>query len=119
MHKISPQVRFLIEHATITTKLHKQIDLCLSYQGISFTEFLIMHALYGSPEHMMRRTDLADSVLAQVTTKSGYNHNWDWGVRAGNLAEAQSLERQINPDFKLAVCPADKVRISTPAFWSC
>ncbi|MBA52979.1 MAG: MarR family transcriptional regulator [Pseudomonadales bacterium] len=62
MNKISPQVRFLIDHATITTKLHKQIDLSLSYQGISFTEFLIMHYLYASPQHMMRRTDLADSV---------------------------------------------------------
>ena len=62
MNKISPQIKFLIEHAAITTKLHKQIDICLSYQGISFTEFLIMHHLYGSPQHMMRRTDLADSI---------------------------------------------------------
>ena len=62
MTRIPPQVQFLIDHAVTTTKLHKQIDTSLSYQGISFTEFLIMHFLYSSPEHMMRRTDLADSV---------------------------------------------------------
>jgi len=62
MDKISPQVEFLIEHASITARLHKQMDLCLSYQGISFTEFLIMHHLYASPLHTMRRIELAEHV---------------------------------------------------------
>lgn len=62
MNKLPPQVKFLIDHAATTTRLHKQIDICLSYQGIRFTEFLIMHNLYASPQHMMRRTDLADSI---------------------------------------------------------
>ncbi len=26
--------------------------------------------------------------LAQVTSKDGYRHNWDWGVRAGSFDEA-------------------------------
>ncbi|MCB9849152.1 MAG: prepilin-type N-terminal cleavage/methylation domain-containing protein [Phycisphaerales bacterium] len=54
--------------------------------------------------------------LAQVTSKSSYNHNWEWGVRAGNYDEAVARKALMNEDFELAMCPSDKVRISTPFY---
>jgi prepilin-type N-terminal cleavage/methylation domain-containing protein/prepilin-type processing-associated H-X9-DG protein len=54
--------------------------------------------------------------LAQVTTKGGFDHNWDWGVRAGSFDQALGLESWMSKEFELALCPSDKVRISTPFY---
>jgi prepilin-type N-terminal cleavage/methylation domain-containing protein len=56
------------------------------------------------------------TALAQVTTKGGFDTNWSWGVRAGSLAQALDREEFMNQDFELALCPSDKVKVSTPFY---
>lgn len=53
--------------------------------------------------------------LAQA---SGINlrSNWQWGVRADNPAQALSRKQYISEEFEAAICPSDKVQLSTP-FW--
>ena len=53
------------------------------------------------------------TALAQMTSKSGFEHNWDWGVRAGSFQDAVNYKDRMSEEFELAMCPSDKVRIST------
>jgi prepilin-type N-terminal cleavage/methylation domain-containing protein len=53
--------------------------------------------------------------LARMASK-GYDHNWSWGVRAGNFDEALTRRNRMNEDFELAICPADRVKIATPFY---
>ena len=43
-------------------------------------------------------------------------HNWEWGIRRQDIASALKDKSKIPNNFELAVCPADRVQISTP-FW--
>ncbi len=45
-----------------------------------------------------------------------YRNNWDWGVRATTFTDAGNKREFIKDDFKVMVCPSDKVRISTPFY---
>jgi len=45
-----------------------------------------------------------------------YRNNWDWGVRATTFTDARNKKEFIKDDFKVMVCPADKVQISTPFY---
>ncbi len=45
-----------------------------------------------------------------------YKTNWDWGVRRETVVDALAAEDKVARDFELAMCPADKVKISTPFY---
>jgi prepilin-type N-terminal cleavage/methylation domain-containing protein/prepilin-type processing-associated H-X9-DG protein len=45
-----------------------------------------------------------------------YMNNWDWGVRAVTYTDAKEREEFINEGFQAAICPADRMKISTPFF---
>lgn len=61
-HKLSDQCSYLLQHALLTSKINKRLDLTMSVYGLSFTEFLIMHNLSHCSLKTMRRIELADSV---------------------------------------------------------
>ncbi len=54
--------KFVIQNALLASKLSKRVDGQLSAHGISFTEYMIMHHLNGSPLKTMRRIELAEHV---------------------------------------------------------
>ena len=53
---------YVIQNALLMSKLSKRLDNQLSVHGISFTEFMIMRHLDGSPLKTMRRIELAEHV---------------------------------------------------------
>lgn len=53
---------FIILNSLLNTKLTKKVDSQLSYHGLSFTEYMIMHHLNEAPQKTMRRIELAESV---------------------------------------------------------
>lgn len=53
---------FLILNSLVNTKLTKKADSQLSYHGLSFTEYMIMHHLNASYQKTMRRIELAECV---------------------------------------------------------
>lgn len=52
----------MLNQAYISTLLSKKMDSCLSYHGLSFTEFVIMEKLHQAQGGAMSRISLADSV---------------------------------------------------------
>ncbi len=62
MSKVSISSTFLIQNSLVASKLSKRLDNQLSVHGISFTEYMIMHHLDGSPLKTMRRIELAEHV---------------------------------------------------------
>lgn len=52
----------MLNQAYISTLLNKKMDSCLSYHGLSFTEFIIIHNLYNAEGGCLNRIGLADSV---------------------------------------------------------
>lgn len=54
--------------------------------------------------------------MAASSGLKGFDRNWQWGVRANNWNEAKDREQFMSQEFKLAVCPADRVKISTPFY---
>jgi len=59
---MSETANCIIESALTASKITKRIDGQLSYHGISYTEYLIMHHLAGSALKTMRRIELAERV---------------------------------------------------------
>lgn len=57
-----PESAFIILNSLVSTKLSKKADGQLSYHGLSFTEYMIMHHLNEAPQKTMRRIELAKSV---------------------------------------------------------
>ena len=53
---------FVLLNAKVNSKLIKKVDNQLSIHGLSFTEFMVMHHLYGAPGNTMRRIELAESI---------------------------------------------------------
>lgn len=51
----------ILAFAQLHTQMFKKIDRFLSVHSIYFTEFMVMHTLFQSPEKMMRRIDLAEA----------------------------------------------------------
>ncbi len=62
MSQVSVSSAFIIQNALLASKLSKRVDNQLSAHGISFTEYMIMHHLDGSPLKTMRRIELAEHV---------------------------------------------------------
>jgi DNA-binding MarR family transcriptional regulator len=62
MSQVSVSSTFIIQNALLASKLSKRVDNQLSVHGISFTEYMIMHHLDGSPLKTMRRIELAEHV---------------------------------------------------------
>lgn len=62
MSQVSVSSTLLIQNALLASKLSKTVDNHLGVHGISFTEYLIMHHLDGSPLKTMRRIELAEHV---------------------------------------------------------
>ena len=53
---------YILLNTLLSTKLQRSIDGQLSYHGISFTEFMIMHQLMQASNKTLRRIELADKV---------------------------------------------------------
>ena len=62
MPQTSISSTFIIQNALLASKLSRKVDNQLSVHGISFTEYMIMHHLDGSPLKTMRRIELAEHV---------------------------------------------------------
>lgn len=58
----SIESKFVLLNTQLNTKLVKRVEGELSYHGISYTEFMILHHLNGSSSKTMRRMDLAEKV---------------------------------------------------------
>jgi len=56
------ELTFLFQFSKLHTKLVKNLDCLLSYHGVSFTEYMIMHNLHEAPKRTMSRIQLAESV---------------------------------------------------------
>lgn len=54
--------------------------------------------------------------LAGASGMKNYFENYKWGVRANDFAEAKDREEFMSDAFPMAVCPSDRVRISTPFY---
>lgn len=62
MHPLSPELAFFIHLAKAKTVLTRRFDNRLSFVGVSFSDFVILHLLATSPEGKVRRTDLAEMI---------------------------------------------------------
>jgi len=62
MTNFTPQMNLALTLAALNTLLTKRIDSPLSYHGISFTEFMVMHHLNNAANQCMRRIDLAEKI---------------------------------------------------------
>lgn len=60
MSSFSPTLSFFISLSRIQTVLSRRMEGALG--GISYSDFLILYTLSVSPEHRMRRIDLADAI---------------------------------------------------------
>ncbi len=54
--------------------------------------------------------------MASASGLKGYDRNWQWGVRANTWLEAKERQNLMSQEFKLAICPSDRVKISTPFY---
>jgi len=79
---------FILLNSLLNTKLERSVESQLSYHGISFTEFMIMHQLMQAPNHTLRRIELADQI---AITASGVTR-----VLAP-MEKNQLVEKQANP----------------------
>jgi len=59
---INKNAELIIKLSNIHNHLLKRVDNQLSVHGLSFTEFLVMYNLISSPNMMMRRIELAESI---------------------------------------------------------
>jgi DNA-binding MarR family transcriptional regulator len=59
---VNQNAELIIKLSNIQSYLLKRVDSQFSVHGISFTEFMVMHHLSGSPHKMMRRIELAESI---------------------------------------------------------
>lgn len=62
MSQVTIGSTLIIQNALLASKLSKKVDNQLGMHGISFTEYMIMHHLDGSPLKTMRRIELAEHV---------------------------------------------------------
>ena len=62
MQSTTPQTEFIMLQSLLSAKLTKRVEGQLSFHGISFTEYLILHFLNEAPQKTMRRIDLAERV---------------------------------------------------------
>jgi DNA-binding MarR family transcriptional regulator len=62
MTSVSDPIRLVLELSALHTRVLKRIENQLSVHGISFAEFLVLHALHRAPNETLRRIDLADNV---------------------------------------------------------
>jgi len=56
------------------------------------------------------------AAYGQYAGNTGIARNWDWGVRATDLVQAQQRQEYMANDFGLALCPSDKIQIATPFY---
>lgn len=62
MQSQTSQTRFVMLQASLNAKLIKRVESQLSFHGISFTEYMILHYLSEAPRKTMRRIELAECV---------------------------------------------------------
>ncbi|MCK4661153.1 MAG: prepilin-type N-terminal cleavage/methylation domain-containing protein [Phycisphaerae bacterium] len=75
----------------------------------------------ADPNEQTFEYDRAKEILAWPVAMAqaagvGYGHNWDWGIRRNTFVDAFDDRSKMPDDFELAMCPADRVRISTPFY---
>lgn len=58
----SPTTEYVFAQTLMHSRMMRKIDNRLSLHGISFTEYAILKHLADSPEHTMRRIDLAETI---------------------------------------------------------
>ena len=59
---INCNANLIIKLTNLQSNLSKRLEGQLSFHGISFSEFLVMHHLNSSPNEALRRIDLAERV---------------------------------------------------------
>ena len=62
MQQFTPAMELALKLAAMSAQLNKRVDSPLSFHGISFTEFLVMHHLSLATHQCMRRVDLANKI---------------------------------------------------------
>ena len=62
MQSKTVQTRFVMLQSSLNAKLIKRVEGQLSFHGISFTEYMILHYLSEAPKNTMRRIELAECV---------------------------------------------------------
>jgi DNA-binding MarR family transcriptional regulator len=62
MQQFTATMNLALELAAMSAQLTKRVDSPLSFHGISFTEFLVMHHLSLANQQCMRRVDLANKI---------------------------------------------------------
>lgn len=58
---------FILALLSVSTKIAKIMDRCLSMHGISFSEYLVMYELSKSTNNAMRRIDLAEKTMMSAS----------------------------------------------------
>jgi prepilin-type N-terminal cleavage/methylation domain-containing protein/prepilin-type processing-associated H-X9-DG protein len=56
--------------------------------------------------------------LARACGMTGFQNNWEWGVRALTYETALPKKEHMRTDLSMLVCPSDKVQIAT-SFYPC
>jgi len=59
---VSPSLRFLFSLAKAKTVVSRRFDNRLSFNGLSFNDFIILYQLRYAPDEKMRRSELAERV---------------------------------------------------------
>jgi DNA-binding MarR family transcriptional regulator len=78
---LGPWIRFLRAHAALTRQLSTRLE---SEHGLTLSDFDVLAQLYFSPEHALRRIDIARQVLL---TASGITRLLERLERAGWVAK--------------------------------
>lgn len=60
---------FILALSSVSAKIAKMMDWCLSMHGISFSEYLVMYELSKSTNNTVRRIDLAEKTAMHVSVK--------------------------------------------------
>jgi len=58
---------FILALSSVSAKIAKIMDRCLSMHGISFSEYLVMYELSKSTNNAMRRIDLAEKTAMSAS----------------------------------------------------
>jgi len=79
----------VVRHALLASKMSKRVDGHLTPHGLSFTEYLILRALYNSESYTLTRIQLANSVGISAS-----------GVTRllAPMEKNKLVEKQSNPD---------------------
>ncbi|MCP4248906.1 MAG: prepilin-type N-terminal cleavage/methylation domain-containing protein [bacterium] len=97
---------------TFAAAHNDHLQLVASQQGVEDADPSRRRYAYGTSGEELLSWPVALAQAAQI----GYSDNWDWGVRAVKYDNALLHADRVAEDLKMVVCPADRVRLSTPFY---